>query len=607
MEPLHLRDSPALGEARLHISPPGGEGATYQVKNRADKRQRLSILTDVSAYFSPVEMSAVMGPSGSGKSTLLDLIAGRKTIGELQGDILFSGIRPTQAFLRRYTGYVEQFDTMLPELSVREMLLYTAELKCALSEPLAGKRQRVAALLERLALQTCADTTIGDALSRGISGGQAKRTNIGIAMITNPRVLFLDEPTSGLDSYTAHEVMRVTQSLARGGITVCATIHCPPPHTFALFDRLLVLQRGRMVYFGANGLAASAYFHGVPTKVQEKRADENLADWIVHITTDADRQGSDAFVQAYARSALKEQTATELREMLKLDGTSVSQATLSALGTKEATVTPLWKGLWVMLKYRSRNNYVCGNYLFGRLFDKTCFAFLTATFYWRTGAVMNSTNAPNLAGLLFMWAILPAYGAGPYLPAIVLERPVYVREISDGLYTAFTYLLYKMIEELVMAVLMSIAFALPVYYICDLHGSFFLVWLIWLVSLADGIAFAYATAALSPTLDIANAVLLTLPTALLFAAGYLLRWRDIPRYWIWFGYVNWLWYAWGALMINTFKGSGIDIFGEDILAYYSLDGISEWAFLGYEALSFIVYAAIAYIGLVSTLRLHQKR
>lgn len=52
-------------------------------------------------------------------------------------------------------------------------------------------------------------------------------------------------------------------------------------------------------------------------------------------------------------------------------------------------------------------------------------------------------------------------------------------------------------------------------------------------------AFAYATAALSPTLDIANAVLLTLPTALLFAAGYVLRWRDIPRYWIWFGYINW--------------------------------------------------------------------
>ena len=54
--------------------------------------------------------------------------------------------------------------------------------------------------------QRCRDVRIGTQLARGISGGQAKRVNIGIALITNPRVLFLDEPTSGLDSYTANEV-----------------------------------------------------------------------------------------------------------------------------------------------------------------------------------------------------------------------------------------------------------------------------------------------------------------------------------------------------------------------------------------------------------------
>ncbi len=69
-------------------------------------------------------------------------------------------------------GYVEQFDTLLPELTVREMLLYTAELKCPLAEPLSKKRARVDQLLEVLALQHCAGTLIGDALARGISGGQ---------------------------------------------------------------------------------------------------------------------------------------------------------------------------------------------------------------------------------------------------------------------------------------------------------------------------------------------------------------------------------------------------------------------------------------------------
>lgn len=72
------------------------------------------------------------------------------------------------------TGYVEQFDTLLPELTVREMLLYTAELKCARSEPLAKKSARVEQLLEVLALQNCAGTLIGDSLARGISGGQVR-------------------------------------------------------------------------------------------------------------------------------------------------------------------------------------------------------------------------------------------------------------------------------------------------------------------------------------------------------------------------------------------------------------------------------------------------
>ena len=50
-----------------------------------------------------------MGPSGSSKTTLLDVIAGRKTVGTISGKILFAGQKGTRTFLRRYTGYVEQF------------------------------------------------------------------------------------------------------------------------------------------------------------------------------------------------------------------------------------------------------------------------------------------------------------------------------------------------------------------------------------------------------------------------------------------------------------------------------------------------------------------
>ena len=83
------------------------------------------------------------------------------------------------------------------------------QLKRPLSEPLPAKRAAVAALIAKLGLGGCADIKIGDPMTKGISGGQAKRTNISIALITNPRVLFLDEPTSGLDSFSANEVMEL--------------------------------------------------------------------------------------------------------------------------------------------------------------------------------------------------------------------------------------------------------------------------------------------------------------------------------------------------------------------------------------------------------------
>lgn len=105
----------------------------------------------------------------------------------------------------------------------------------------------------RLSLADCQHTPIGSSLHRGISGGEAKRTNVGISLISRPALLLCDEATSGLDSWNAHSVVAALRELAADGIAICGTIHSPPPDTFALFDRVLVLQRGRVVYFGENG------------------------------------------------------------------------------------------------------------------------------------------------------------------------------------------------------------------------------------------------------------------------------------------------------------------------------------------------------------------
>lgn len=579
----------------------------YDVKNKQDKKQKLTILHGISGFFNPSQMTAVMGPSGSGKSTLLDILAQRKTVGKIKGDVLIAGQQPTQPFLRRFAGYVEQFDTLIPVLTVYEMLLYTAELKTPTNVPLQEKKSKVDSLIQQLALQACRNTTIGSSLDRGVSGGELKRTNVGIALVANPRVLFLDEPTSGLDSFTASEVMEVVKGLVTSGITIAATIHSPTPRTFELFDRVLILQRGRIVYFGDNGDSAQQYFTSSPYfQVRPARQTEATAEWIVDITTWADRQGrAMEFADGYSQSQLKQQNDQQLQKFLANEHGQVSEKALKQLKTKRATVTPSWWALLIMFKYRSRQNFQQADYLGPRLCEKALAAFLIFTVYWKIGDKTDAYDVPNIGGLLFLWVTLPAYGSCAYTPAIVLERPVFVREQSDGLYRVITYLTFKVVEEVVLAVVSSVAFSLLVFYLVKLQGSFFPVWIVFLVTQLVGVVLAYLIAAISPNMDTANAALPAYVTTLLFFSGFLITWAKIPKYWIWMAYMDFLRYAWGALMINQFQGKNVQIFGQDVLEYYSLDGYSVWEFIAYEIIFFIGFFGLCWFAL-SFIK-HQKR
>jgi ABC-type multidrug transport system ATPase subunit len=96
-----------------------------------------------------------MGPSGSGKTSFLDVLAGRKTVGQVSGKTTFDGVSPTPGLLRRETGYVEQFDTLVDALTVSEMLLYTAQLKRSIKEGFAAKKEAVEHLIKKLGLESC--------------------------------------------------------------------------------------------------------------------------------------------------------------------------------------------------------------------------------------------------------------------------------------------------------------------------------------------------------------------------------------------------------------------------------------------------------------------
>ena len=111
-----------------------------------------------------------------------------------------------------------------------------------------------------LGLSKVRDSFVGDGFIKGISGGQLKRLSIGVEAIHLPSVIFLDEPTSGLDSAIALEVMTAVKNLVDEENRTCvATIHQPSSDVFKLFDTLLLLSAGRLIYSGPT-TSAPSYF-----------------------------------------------------------------------------------------------------------------------------------------------------------------------------------------------------------------------------------------------------------------------------------------------------------------------------------------------------------
>ena len=253
------------------------ESLTYDVPTPSGQ---LRLLKDVFGYVQPGQLTALMGASGAGKTTLLDVLAARKNVGVIGGDILVDGEKPGIAF-QRGTSYAEQLDVHESTQTVREALRFSANLRQPYETPQEQKYSYVEEVLSLLELENLADAIIGSPES-GLSVEERKRVTIGVELAAKPSLLlFLDEPTSGLDSQSAFNIVRFLKKLAAAGQAILCTIHQPNSALFENFDRLLLLQKGgETVYFGDIGRDAHVlldYFH---RNGADCPSDVNPAEWV---------------------------------------------------------------------------------------------------------------------------------------------------------------------------------------------------------------------------------------------------------------------------------------------------------------------------------------
>ncbi len=187
----------------------------------------------------------VIGPSGAGKSTLLGALTGMRPA--TTGTVLYDGrdLYANYAELRHRIGLVPQENILHTQLSARRGLGFAAELRFPRDTSPAERSRRIDEVLAELSLAQHAGTR-----TSSLSGGQQKRVNVALELLTKPSLLFLDEPTSGLDPGLDKSVMEMMSGLAKDGRTVIVVTHSVA--NLGSCDRLLVLvPGGKVAFFGA--------------------------------------------------------------------------------------------------------------------------------------------------------------------------------------------------------------------------------------------------------------------------------------------------------------------------------------------------------------------
>ncbi|KAH8046757.1 ATPase [Aureococcus anophagefferens] len=407
----------AYGAASLAAAPASVRAHAITLWRDVRSPGKKATLHDVSVSFEAKTTTALMGPSGAGKTTLIDVLTGRTLENDLvEGVVTVNGRELPKADFKYFTTVTPQEDILLADLTVRDILYFTAELRCQRDLSLKAKRARADEVIAQLGLQAKADVVVGSTEKPGISGGQKKRVSIGMDLLANCSVMCLDEPTTGLDAAAALSIADVVMSLAKvTGRTMVCTIHQPTWELISRFDQLTILVQGRLA-FCEQPAQLAPFFAGGGHPCPDN---ENPIDFAMYRLQDG---SATVWTDLWRRSAAAKARATE---------------TLPA----DAFAEPASRA---------------GDYdaVFGR------YPTSAATQYWiLLKRCTLSTNLYLATGMCFgvMGACMIAFNA--FLLNIPFEKALIVREYKNGSYGAAAYWASRMTLASVSAA--CVAFVTP--------------------------------------------------------------------------------------------------------------------------------------------------
>lgn len=484
------------------------------------------LLENVSLVIQPGEMVAIMGPSGAGKSTLLSVLNGQ--VAPAAGRIVIGGLDLHDHFelFRGRIGYVPQDDILHADLTVWQALWYAARLRLPKDMADAEIARRIRQVLAQLGLEGTEHTRVGDQRKRGVSGGQRKRVNLAMELLTDPPILVLDEPTSGLSSTDTISVMELLRSLADAGKTILVTIHQPSLEAYQKFDAVAVIARdastrqvGRLAWYGRAWPDAVNFF-------------EPPAPGTPHPTT------ADGLLRGLATRPVADwvrQWEHSVAKSIWVDGRAGSHAARTAAGRRPQPRPVERLSQWATLVNRGLAVKAADRWNTAVLFlQAPLVGLLVAAVFAK---VLRAAPTPdswphagvNMATMMFVTALAAIwFGCSATAREIVAEWPIYRRERMVGL-SILSYLGSKTALLLVVAAVQAACLLGIVAWACDVQSPW---WHLYLVLYAAGLAGGAVGLVVSATLrttEAATAILPVLLMPMIVLGGVLVPLADLPR------------------------------------------------------------------------------
>ncbi|XP_021746264.1 ABC transporter G family member 32-like isoform X1 [Chenopodium quinoa] len=595
------------------------------------KRVNLPVLNDVSGIIRPSRLTLLLGPPSSGKTTLLLALAGRLGCGlKTSGKISYNGYELNEFIPQRTSAYVSQRDCHMAEMTVRETLEFSGRCqgvgfnhdmilellrreKRSRTQPdedldilikaLALGEQKTSLyaeyIMKILGLDTCADTLVGDEMLKGISGGQKKRLTTGELLVGTSRVLLMDEISTGLDSSTTHQIIRYLRHSTRAleGTTVISLLQ-PDPETYELFDDIILLCEGQIVYQGPREDALE-FFTYMGFRCPERK---NVADFLQEVTSIKDQRQYwypdcyyqyvpvAKFTEAFRSFRLGCRLSRELT--IPFDKRYNHPAALSTSSYGVGKIELLKIGFsWQMLLMK-RNVFL---YIF-KYTQLLLVLFIIVTVFFRKTMHHNTLEDGGIyLGAIYFTICMNLFNGFMEVPMLIQKLPVLYKHRDLHFYPSLVYTLPSWILSIPSSFLESAVWVGITYYLVGFDPEitrclkqFLLVFLLNQMSMG----LFRVMASLGRNLVVANTFGSFAMLVVMALGGFILSRDSIPKWWIWGYWVSPLMYAQNAASVNEFLGHSWDkkaenstlSLGEMLLKARSLFPESYWYWIGAGAL-----------------------